>query len=212
MSPMSRQLQIALAIGLAGCVAAEDSPRLEEGSLSTAEQASILGTVLGTNVEVNSTEGKANVVTPTCASSTASDLTYVWTAPSSGTFTFTTTGSQTDYDTILQIADHTNPSTVLACNNDASSSTLSSTVALTLTASAKVFVQVDGYGTDSGNFQLGITKNCSSTCTTPPPCRAPVGTCTIYGVCSYESLCDASEVCHRGECVSKCLLDPTFPC
>ncbi|MEZ4359175.1 MAG: hypothetical protein R3B48_03270 [Kofleriaceae bacterium] len=212
MSLTPLQLRIAIAMGLAGCVATEDAPPLEEGSLSTAEQGLSLGSSLGNSVAVSGTCGQANAVTPTCASSTASDRTYEWTAPSTGTFTFTTTGPQTNYNSVLQIANHAPPYAALACNDDANPSTTKSTVALSLAASTKVLVQVDGYASLCGNFQLGITKNCTSACNTPPPCRAPVGTCTVYGVCSYENLCDASEVCHLGECVPKCTIDPRFPC
>lgn len=40
-------------------------------------------------------------------------MSFQWTAPSSGTFTFSTAGSS--FDTVLVIADYNSPSSVLAC-------------------------------------------------------------------------------------------------
>jgi hypothetical protein len=171
-----------------------------------------LGTSLGHNLASGSTCGLNNGVTPRCAPSNASDMTYEWTAPSSGTFTFTTTGAGTNFNTVLQIADYFSPSTFLGCNDNASASTTKSTLSLSLTSGKKILVAIDGYMSLCGNYQLGITKNCTSSCTSPPPCSEPQGTCTVNGTCSYVSLCDSSEICSGGECVPRCTIDPRFPC
>lgn len=197
-------------LSLGSCGLAEEP----NGGAELSEVASqlSLGSTLNHNAASGSTCGLANEVTPSCATSTASDMSFEWTAPSSGTFTFTTTGTGTNFNTVLQIANHSSPGTVLGCNNDANASTTKSTVSVALTSGTKVLVQLDGYASLCGNYQLGISKNCATSCTTPPPCHAPQGSCSITGTCLYASLCGADEVCRTGRCVPRCTINPSFPC
>lgn len=205
-------LGLIVGLTMSGCQI-EDESSLDHESLSATSQGLSLGAVLGHNVASGTTAGQTNAVTPVCATSTAGDMTYEWIAPSNGTFTFTTTGALTNFDTVLQIAEYASPGTILACNNDASTSTTRSTVTLSLASAARVLVEIDGYASLSGTYQLGITKNCPTSCTSPPRCHEPVGTCTVTGTCSYTPLCGLDEVCSRsGVCVPRCLTEPQFPC
>ncbi|CAM3595600.1 hypothetical protein G4177_13220 [Corallococcus sp. ZKHCc1 1396] len=111
-----------------------------------------LGSVLGSPVHSSNTCGAFNQQAPACGYSNASDHSYYWTAPSSGRFTFTTTGS--GYDTILQLMDATS-SEVLGCNDDANG-TLQSSVSLDLAAGQQLVVVVDGYSERCGEFKLNV--------------------------------------------------------
>ena len=185
---------------------------IEESDVESVSHALSLGAALGHSLASGSTCGLNNSVTPICAISTASDMTYEWTAPSAGTFTFTTTGSGTNFNTALQVASYTSPSTIVGCNDNVSSTNDRSSLSLSLSSGTKLLVEIDGHASLCGNYQLGITKNCTSSCNTPPPCHEPQGTCTVSGTCSYVPLCDASELCRSGECIPRCLIDPRFPC
>ncbi|HYO65617.1 MAG TPA: ELWxxDGT repeat protein, partial [Archangium sp.] len=111
-----------------------------------------LGSALGPSLAQGNTCGRSNKLAPTCGSSNAPDQLYRWTAPYTGTFTFTTAGSS--YDTVLQLVD---PSTgaSLGCNDDAPGSRHSS-VSVSLSAGQQVRLSVDGYSTSCGAFTLNI--------------------------------------------------------
>ena len=129
-----------------------------------------LGSALGTPVATNTTCGSSNSRNPSCAHSSAPDHTYRWTAPYSGSFTFTTSGSS--YDTLLHIYD--GPSgAALGCNDD-SNGTLQSSLTLTLNAGQSISILVDGYGGACGSFRLNISGAGGATCTpTSTPTRSP---------------------------------------
>jgi N-acetylneuraminic acid mutarotase len=116
-----------------------------------------LGSVLGNNVAQNSSCGATNVVTPICSSSAAPEVSYTWTAPYEGAFTFTTAGSS--FDTILQIVDDST-GTIMGCNDDASA-TVQSSLTAPLLAGQRITIIVDGYSAHCGNYVLNIL---------PPPC------------------------------------------
>ena len=82
-----------------------------------------------------------------------SDHTYIWSAPYSGTFTFTTFGSS--YDTVLSVFNRSN-SAAMACNDDFGG-TLQSSVTLSVLAGQQVGIVVDGYGGACGSFSLNIS-------------------------------------------------------
>lgn len=182
-------------------------------NIDNVSQALSLSSALGVPVALpsgspTSTCGLNNGVTPACTSSSASDISYVWSAPSSGTFTFTTNNS--NFDTVLVITDYFNPSSVLACK-DNNRSAAGESVSLSLSSGQQVLITVDGYAALCGTYKLNITKNCTSSCNSTLPCRAP-GYCSISGTCVYENLCFAGEICSGGECVPRCTIDPSYPC
>ncbi|MFE8600908.1 LamG-like jellyroll fold domain-containing protein [Archangium violaceum] len=112
-----------------------------------------LGSALGAKVVSASTCGATNNLKPSCVSnSSAPERIYAWTAPYSGTFTFTTVGAS--YDTVLQLY---NPATgaTLGCNDD-SNGTLQSSVTVTVSAGQRLELGVDGYGSACGAFQVNV--------------------------------------------------------
>jgi hypothetical protein len=115
-----------------------------------------IGSALGSPVATNTTCGSTNQApTPSCAYSAAPDHTYFWTAPSSGTFTFTTSGSS--YDTLLHIYNSSNGA-ALGCNDD-SGGTLQSSLTLSLSAGQQIRIVVDGYAGNCGGFRLNIASS-----------------------------------------------------
>jgi len=139
-------------LSLTGCTLPDAS---DDGASS--EQFSFgqdLGVGLGSPVTTNSTSGRVNDYQPSCVSnSTAPDLAYTWTAPSSGTYVFSTLGSS--FDTVLELRQY-NTGVSLGCNDDSAGTSLS-TVSASLSAGQTVLVVVDGYGSNQGAFQLSIT-------------------------------------------------------
>lgn len=113
-----------------------------------------LGSALGSPVTVSNTCGAFNQYTPICASSSASDHSYWWTAPRSGTFSITTSGST--FNTVLQILDETG-TTSLGCNDNTGFKSYSS-VSVSLIAGQRITIVVDGYGSACGSFKLSISE------------------------------------------------------
>lgn len=112
-----------------------------------------LGATLGSPVAAGSTSGRSNDYAATCAPTSAPDAAYTWTAPSSGTYTFTTAGSS--FDTVLEIR-ASGTGTSLGCNDDTFIGVQSS-VSVALSGGQTVTVVVDGYMTSTGNYQLNIS-------------------------------------------------------
>ncbi|HLL06776.1 MAG TPA: kelch repeat-containing protein [Myxococcaceae bacterium] len=86
----------------------------------------------------------------------ASDISFLWTAPRSANYFFSTSGSS--FDTVLKIqqaATGVNQS----CNNDDSSGTLQSAIWRSVTAGEQLRIIVDGYATACGTFQLSIAES-----------------------------------------------------
>jgi uncharacterized repeat protein (TIGR01451 family) len=79
---------------------------------------------------------------------------YSWTAPSNGTLTLQTCGGTTNFDTTLQTftGAAVNGLTQLVTNDDSCNTQSVNTVAVT--AGTTYRVQVDGYGSATGNFTL----------------------------------------------------------
>jgi hypothetical protein len=111
-----------------------------------------IGSAIGAGVVISNTCGAVNQYRPVCASSQASDHSYLWTAPASGSYTFSTQYS--GFDTILQL--YTWPgATPLACNDDALG-TRQSSVTAELSAGQRIIIVVDGYASNCGAFYLHI--------------------------------------------------------
>ena len=106
---------------------------------------------LGSQVASGSTSDSFNHFTPSCrVTSHAPDQAYRWTAPATGTYTFTTEGSS--YDTLLYAYKGGNE---IACNDDYGGS-LTSRITLSLVAGDDVTVFIDGYGAAAGDYVLNI--------------------------------------------------------
>ncbi len=122
-----------------------------------------LGSMLGASVLVATTEGMNDDSVPSCGTSMAApDLTFTWAAPHAGTFVFDTSGST--FDTILEVRASCGGES-RGCDDDGGEGT-TSRVAVALTASQRVVVSIDGYGTSSGEAHLAITEMapCPLTC------------------------------------------------
>ena len=151
---------VAVTLGLlSGCLGASEEGGLDESEVGAVAQDSFggaLGSVIGSPVASNNTAGLTNEHTPTCVSSTAPDLSYAWTAPATGTYTFTTVSSLgASFDTVLQLRDFATGAS-LGCNDD-SAGTLQSTVSASLAIGATIRIVVDGFSTASGPFRLSIS-------------------------------------------------------
>lgn len=113
-----------------------------------------LGGTLGSPVATGSTTGRSNDYAATCAPTSAPDAAYTWTAPSSGTYTFTTAGSS--FDTVLEIRAFSTGAS-LGCNDDSIGT--QSSVSVALSGGQTVIVVVDGFSTSNGAYQLNITAS-----------------------------------------------------
>jgi hypothetical protein len=103
---------------------------------------------------VGSTLGLPDGNQPSCVAvaSGAGDVTFEFTAPANGNYTFDTFGSA--YDTALYVLDSCG-GLELGCNDDAGG-TVQSRVQAPLTAGQTVIIVVDGYGAATGDFVLNV--------------------------------------------------------
>lgn len=190
---------------MAACQISEEGER-DGGpvTFSTVTQSFSLGSVLGVPISTSpaptSTCGLNNGVNPGCGTSNASDISFEWVAPSAGTYTFTTNGS--NFDTALVIAPYTSPSGRLACRNSVLG-TGGESATLTLTVGQRLLITIDGYASLCGNYQLNVTKACSAGCSST---ACSTATCLPTGVCSYAprpvgtSCNDGNECTHTDSC------------
>lgn len=100
-----------------------------------------------------STFGLGDEFTGNCNENEASDLTYGFTAPAAGLYTFTTSGSS--YDALIYVLDGCGGAE-LACNDDAPYLGTEAEVQVQLAAGQEVTVVVDGFGPESGDFTLTV--------------------------------------------------------
>lgn len=231
-----------------GCVVEDASPLDEEGAEDTlageetlddgalddedelrSYEGVIAAPLFGLQVRSGTTAGKTNDYGPSCGvSNHAPDVSYTWTAPADGSYTFSTAGSS--FDTVLHVRSAATPMATLACNDDFGG-TLQSSVTLTLRAGASVIIVVDGHAELSGSFALSIAKanQCPSGCNSPPTqCHRLPGTCEINpftgdGSCSYppaimgeacndKNSCTLYDSCVGYSCVPDSLLPVGAPC
>jgi hypothetical protein len=117
-----------------------------------------LGSAVGFPVHVGDTRGLTDDA-QTCEGDGMGDISFLWTAPSSGRFRFDTCGSS--YDTALSARMDDCGGAQIACNDDANAcgnGSLQSRILLDLTAGQRVILIVDGFsGSDGeGPFVLNI--------------------------------------------------------
>jgi hypothetical protein len=147
-------------LGFAGCVSSAGGD--DEASLEQLSFGANLGSVIANPVATGGTAGATNDNRPTCSpSSTAPDMTYFWTAPATGTYTFSTLTSRPTFDTVLEVRDPVTGIS-LGCNDD-SGGTLQSTVAVNMTSGQVISVIIDGFGSASGAYVLSISGDPGST-------------------------------------------------
>lgn len=156
------------------------------GSVSQAIAYTDIGSIIGSPAVAGSTDALGSQFASACTpAANASDLTYFWTAPATGTYRFTTANSDASYDTVLRIANFNTPSVALACNDDAPGLGVKSAINILLTGGQKIFVTVDGYySTSKGLFNLNISFGC-------PSGQA----CNDGNSCTTSDVCNASNSC-----------------
>lgn len=114
----------------------------------------------------------------------AEDVGWVWTAPNTGTFTFSARGSS--YDTVLTLTDAADCNDELACHDDLVPLTdATSEITLDLVAGQQVAISMDGYGSSGttvcGDYTFAITAGCPDT--------------------DGDGVCDAQDVCEGDDAV-----------
>jgi hypothetical protein len=133
------------------------------------------------------TTGSINAFFGSCGGGGASapEQTFVWTAPASDTYRIDTFGSA--FDTILYVRSGSCDGPEVVCNDDVIPlMTLQSQVLAPLDAGQTVVLFVDGFGGQSGAFELHINSSSAPTFTpvvtasatqtptsTPPPTQTP---------------------------------------
>jgi hypothetical protein len=164
-----------VAIGLTACIAEvpeEDGDELEnvdEVGLAASIDYNI-GTNIGSPVWQGTTCNMVNDYTPSCTGGSAHDAALYWSAPSSGTYTFTTAGSA--FDTVLHVYNGVGGAQ-LGCNDD-SNGTLQSSLSLNLSAGQALTIVVDGYGSACGSSKLNIASSSS------PPSAPPTNALNLW--------------------------------
>ncbi len=152
-----------------------------------------------------------------CAGSTfgkgggSNDISYVFTAPIAGDFTFATTDAGTDFDNALYVvSDCDDIANTCLGGVDGGGSSGVETLDVTLTAGQTVYVIVDGYGntsSQSGDYELIAT--CGSGCTVGDvqcngtaieTCQIDADGCTNF-VQTSDCAGTALPVCNGGACV-----------
>ncbi|HEX2573957.1 MAG TPA: hypothetical protein VH877_30695 [Polyangia bacterium] len=182
-------------LGGTALIACSPSEDLSVESLSQGISYTDVGSIVGTAVSNGYTCGAANEVTPSCAAgSTASDLNYSWTAPYTGRYTITATGSR--FNPVLVV---TNVATgaVLACANSGSTA---SSATVSLSAGQKVYLTVDGNASDCGSFQLTINYATCGVCTPRSGCY---DSDCVHGLCQQIYACTPNQYCSSGTCTCR---------
>lgn len=130
---------------------------LPSGSSRPANDSCANATQVGDGTFSSSTEFATTDGFASCVTSVASgkDIWWKYVAPSTGTATLDTLGSDPNFDTVLAVFDACDGNT-LKCNDDADSSTLGSRVTLSVTQGTSYLVRVAGSLGLTGNVTLTI--------------------------------------------------------
>lgn len=112
-----------------------------------------LGGAVGPGVAAGNTIGDDDDLPQACAADGGADHVLRFVPPIPGWYELDTFGS--DYDTALSVYANCNPASLLACNDDSARS-LQSQIFLLLDVDREVFVSVDGFAGDVGDWVLSI--------------------------------------------------------
>ncbi|HEX8818535.1 MAG TPA: hypothetical protein VF794_01315 [Archangium sp.] len=114
-----------------------------------------LGSPVATYASISTTSNQWSV---SCNEGSSRDISYVWTVPETGSYTFSTRYS--NFDTVLQIRHLSNTSSVMGCNDDYGSNLYSRTTLSGLVKGVKLLIIIEGYAGEYGNdARLNIVKN-----------------------------------------------------
>ncbi|WP_224249237.1 hypothetical protein [Hyalangium gracile] len=135
----------------------ETGPVTEAQTVSQQAFIGDLGSALGNAVAVHSTCGVSNQWRTTCGSGPSGDISFVWRAPSTGAYTFTTRNST--FDTVLEIRNYRATSEILACNDDSGNNLWSATALNSLIRGTLLLITIEGYGErECGVAHLNIAR------------------------------------------------------
>lgn len=160
-----------------------------------------LGSRLGRAVASGNLSAGASGHTAPCAMSSAQapEVAFVWTAPSTGRFVFSTEGST--FDTVLTVRDGECDGQALACEDDSVSLQQQSRVSVELRAGQRVTVVIDGLSVDStGEYSLSISTGCTANCTGR--------VCGDDGCGATCGSCPEGTTCGAGQCQPTSSSDP----
>lgn len=174
-----------------------------------------LGSNMGSSVTNGNVYGAANEFTPPTSCSNGpggSDLSFKWTAPLTGSYTFSTTGSALDSVLHIYTFSSTTATNLLGCNDQESTTLNSSKISqLNLTADTQIRIIVDSYEPPSsryGGFQLNIVPDFVPCPTAPSACHSAPGTWNGTGCnypfkaagtsCNDNNACTTGDVCNGG--------------
>ena len=153
-------------------VTCPDLPRVYSDARQTCFDASVVGTTPSDcpeNATASSATGDAVFVGTTVNAGDESsgscgrnlgegtpDRVFEWSAPAAGTYVIDTRTSR--FDTALYVLDACSGGSELACNDDGGPTDAAkySRVEVTLTDGETVFIVVDGFGSNAGDFQVNI--------------------------------------------------------
>ncbi len=113
-----------------------------------------LGAAIGPRVVRGSTRGAGNDNATACGASRSEERTYTWRAPRKGLYAFATDNSA--FDTVLSIEESTCTTAVeLECDDDDGAGNRSR-IERMLNANDSLVLNIEGYATAGGDFQLDI--------------------------------------------------------
>lgn len=118
------------------------------------------------------------------------EVAFEWTPNASGLATISTCGGSTNFDTVLYVrSDDCVSGAEVACNDDADTCGLQSTVEVAVTAGQKYYIFVDGYGGESGDFTLTVTPPTACDSATVIPASGGVFAGTTSGSSTLNATC-----------------------
>ncbi|RKH48856.1 hypothetical protein D7X55_04510 [Corallococcus sp. AB049A] len=168
-----------------------------------------LGSNMGEPVTSGSVYNAANEFTApaSCADGLGGpDLSFKWTAPMAGSYTFNTLGSALDSVLHIYTFNATSATELLGCNDEAPGTVLNSSVTLSLAAGAQLRIIVDSYEpptSRSGAFKLNIIPNFEPCPGTGNDCRESPGTWTqggcVYAPKAAGTSCNDGNACTLGD-------------
>jgi hypothetical protein len=114
-----------------------------------------MGSPVATYASISTASNQWSV---SCNGGSSRDIAYLWTVPETGSYRFSTGGS--NFDTVLQIRHYSNTSSVMGCNDDYGSSLQSRITLSGLVKGVKLLIIIEGYAGEYGNdARLNIVKN-----------------------------------------------------
>ncbi len=131
------------------CVTFDTCPEIDLGS--DLGEAIYEGTTVGAGTDSFGTCGATGSA---AGGALAPDVTHVWTAPTDGTFTFTTAGSA--YDTLMYAYTECGGE-VFACNDDVGGGLRTSSLTFGFEAGEEVILVVDGWNDNEGTYQINVS-------------------------------------------------------